>query len=676
MTISGSASDAPPLDAPAAVTVIDLERERGPGRGASLASLLEGELGVQVRSQGGLGQFSGVLLRGASSSEVAVFLDGVPLSRGGQAAVDLSGLPIEGLERVEIYRGLPPPELGMDAIGGAINLVTRRGGPQSQKSRAARLRLSTGSFGLRQASAGAELAQGGLRATASLAYQGATGDFPYFDAGGLVYAHEGQGGDSDLRRRNDGFDQIAATVRASLTRGRLDAYVQGQGLLKQQGVPGRGQAGAQPGHPDLGLARAVLSAGGVGRLLAGRLALTLDAHALLDRSLFRYLDVDPPTRFETFTLQLGVRAGAGLAVHRAVTLRALAELRAESLQTSDLCPWPALPPAVPTPGCAAAAPTRSDRQRLLAGLSGDVRLPGDRLLFQPGVQLLGAWSRLLPVSGSVALQGPEKDRHDLFVAPRLGLRLRLRPGLVVRASAGRFVRLPTFLELFGDRAFFRENPELRPESAWSAEAGVRAAGCPFCRRWPLELALEASAFARFVDDLIETLRDGPVLRARNVGSARMLGGEAELRAALGGHLALRLGYTLLVAQDLTDLPGRAGNRLPGRPEHALFLRAEAAYGSLRLFYELDHASLLYLDPANLQPRPERTLHALGLSLGPHGRAPAQLALSIEVRNLLDTRVLTVPLPLGASGRGAVALSDFHDYPLPGRSLYAALEARF
>jgi outer membrane receptor protein involved in Fe transport len=99
---------------------------------------------------------------------------------------------------------------------------------------------------------------------------------------------------------------------------------------------------------------------------------------------------------------------------------------------------------------------------------------------------------------------------------------------------------------------------------------------------------------------------------------------------------------------------------------------------LRLFYELDYQALLYQDPANLQPRPARTLHALGLQVGPHdfARGRVRVQLAVEIRNLLDTRLVLFTLPLSPE-RGPVPapLTDYYDYPLPGRALYATLSAR-
>ena len=110
----------------------------------------------------------------------------------------------------------------------------------------------------------------------------------------------------------------------------------------------------------------------------------------------------------------------------------------------------------------------------------------------------------------------------------------------------------------------------------------------------------------------------------------------------------------------------------------VFARFDGGYQAVRLFYELDYAAALYLDPANLQPRPQRTLHALGLQLGPRpfARGRLRVQLAVEVRNLFDTRLLLVTLPLSPErGLLPIPLTDYFDYPLPGRAIYATLSAR-
>lgn len=659
-------------DGTSAVSVIELGLPGQPGAPSaykvSVAEALHGQPGLTLRQSGGLGQWSGALLRGSAAPQTLVLLDGVPLSRGGQTASDLSLLPADGIERIEVHRGAPPFEAGAEGVGGAIKLFSRRG-----RSHSAWWGLvGAGSFGLRKLTLGYS-GGGALRTAATISYQGSRGDFPYLFNEGLVY---GRNQLDQLLRQADGFDQGSADLSVRRDGASGGWFVQGHGLLKRQGVPGIGQPFSLAGDPTLTTGRALLHFGAHRYLAARRVRLGADAHALLERSFFHDPTSAPPRAFEQLGQQAGVRLLARIAssaadpsVETAGPFRALlllTELRYERGGQRDLCPAPRL-------DCADVPPTTSQRLRALFGLGGELRVDGDRLLLEPGLHVLVAHSELLPL-GETAPQPQEPSTSNL-PAPRVAARLRLLPWLLARASAGRFVRLPSFLELFGDRAFFRPNPTLRPESAWSTELGLRASGTLLSR---LQLSLEAHGFHRRTDDLIDVLRDGPTLRARNVGTATAAGLELEARARLGELVAAQLSYTFLEARDQTDVPERRGKLLPGRPPHSVWLRLDGGLPFLaaRAFYELDYASYVFLDPANLQPRPGRALHALGLQLGPLPKSRAGLQLAIEMRNLLDTRSVEVQLPLSPRGQlTKVPLADFFDYPLPGRALYATLSVR-
>ena len=106
------------------VTTIDATQPSA--RLVSVADLIEGSAGVFVKSRGGLGSFTSVSIRGSEANEVAVLVDGMPMTRAATGLIDLSALGVSGLERVEIWRGVPPIEFRAEAVGGAINLVTRR----------------------------------------------------------------------------------------------------------------------------------------------------------------------------------------------------------------------------------------------------------------------------------------------------------------------------------------------------------------------------------------------------------------------------------------------------------------------------------------------------------------------------------------------------------------------
>src|SRR4030095_5842082 len=113
-------------DPTAFATVIDTRA--APTTGEELSDACADAVGVQVRRFGGLGDFTTVSVRGFSPRQVQVYLDGVPLARADNDTVDMSDLPLDAVERVEVYRGATPLRFAQSGPGGVINVVTRRPG--------------------------------------------------------------------------------------------------------------------------------------------------------------------------------------------------------------------------------------------------------------------------------------------------------------------------------------------------------------------------------------------------------------------------------------------------------------------------------------------------------------------------------------------------------------------
>lgn len=103
-----------------AVTVIDTRIAKQ--QSADLGEVLARTQGIAVQRDAGLGSPARISLNGMSGAAVKFFVDGIPLEEAGYAA--LADVPVNLVERVEIYRGVVPIRFGADALGGAINIVT------------------------------------------------------------------------------------------------------------------------------------------------------------------------------------------------------------------------------------------------------------------------------------------------------------------------------------------------------------------------------------------------------------------------------------------------------------------------------------------------------------------------------------------------------------------------
>ena len=87
--------------------------------------------GVEIRRSGAYGKTSSITIRGANANQVQVLVDGVRVKSPTLGQVDLSDLSPDLIERIEIIRGAQSTLYGADAIGGVVNIITRkgRGGP-------------------------------------------------------------------------------------------------------------------------------------------------------------------------------------------------------------------------------------------------------------------------------------------------------------------------------------------------------------------------------------------------------------------------------------------------------------------------------------------------------------------------------------------------------------------
>lgn len=90
-----------------------------------LNQLLNKSTGVRIREQGGMGSDFNFSLNGLSGRQVRFFLDGIPMESFG-SAMGLNNIPVNLAERIEVYKGVVPVELGADALGGAVNIITNQ----------------------------------------------------------------------------------------------------------------------------------------------------------------------------------------------------------------------------------------------------------------------------------------------------------------------------------------------------------------------------------------------------------------------------------------------------------------------------------------------------------------------------------------------------------------------
>ncbi len=94
---------------------------------SSLPELLQRQPGIEISNNGGQGKVSTLFLRGASSTHSVILLDGIRIDSATAGLTAIENIPLSQIEKIEIVRGPASSLYGQDAIGGVIQIFTKKG---------------------------------------------------------------------------------------------------------------------------------------------------------------------------------------------------------------------------------------------------------------------------------------------------------------------------------------------------------------------------------------------------------------------------------------------------------------------------------------------------------------------------------------------------------------------
>ncbi len=111
---------------PGSLTIFN-EQEIETKQHQTVEDLLRGELGLDVVQSGGQGQQTSIFMRGQGSKSTLVVIDGVRVNSNTAGLYDFGDLTLDNIEKIEVLRGPQSIQWGGDAVGGTINIVTKKG---------------------------------------------------------------------------------------------------------------------------------------------------------------------------------------------------------------------------------------------------------------------------------------------------------------------------------------------------------------------------------------------------------------------------------------------------------------------------------------------------------------------------------------------------------------------
>lgn len=589
--------------------------------GADVPRILEQANGVDIRRYGGLGAFSSLSIRGSTSEQVLVFLDGVPLNAALGGGVDLGSLPAGGVESIDVYRGAVPGRFGGNSLGGVVHMRTRAPGGSPR----IRLQAQAGAFATRQASASVSGRRRDWDGLLLVTYDGSNNDFRFYDDNGTEY---NTSDDEWVRRRNSDFASGRLLVRAARQLGRRRLQLSHTTDISHRGLPGIGNHQAL--HTRLDTRRHISEANLFGPLAEGRAGYRLRAYRSLERTNYKDLlgEVGIGTQHERNTTSVNGLRSEGNVLIGGVLATIFAGVRGERFSPRRLL--------------GSRAPSRSSRRlALAAGGETEATALSRRLVINVGGQLERLKDDFFDDGAVIS------DRGQTLWSSSLGLSLSLGDGWTAQAHAGRYGRAPGFFELFGDRGAVSGNLDLKRERGLNVDGGVIYRARQGQSRIQL---VELVVYQNQVDDLIRFIQNSQrVSRPHNIGRARMRGVETRVQTMLAPWLRMDAGYTRQSAQNRSPFSFERGKALPNAPDHRLRGRVESNLWGVAWQYEASFESRHFLDRANLQPIATRTIHTASARRG------EVTTVAVELRNLTNNQV-----------------ADLWGYPLPGRALFLSL----
>jgi vitamin B12 transporter len=170
MVVTATRSAQPLSDVVADVTIIDRDHIERSGA-AGLADVLKRVPGIEMSRNGGPGATTSVFLRGAESRFTAVYIDGVRVDSQATGGAAWESIPLALIDRIEVLRGPAGAVYGSDALGGVIQIFTKRG----EDGFAPFVGVGVGSYNTRKLDAGFSGASGGFDYALGLAHEQSDG---------------------------------------------------------------------------------------------------------------------------------------------------------------------------------------------------------------------------------------------------------------------------------------------------------------------------------------------------------------------------------------------------------------------------------------------------------------------------------------------------------------------
>ena len=536
-------------EVPSAVTIIDGQSLKY--KTATLNEILDNAAGIKVAQQGGLGNASRIIIQGMDGKRIGIFINGMPM--GNSDEFQLSSIPIDMVDEVEIYKGIIPAWLGGDGLGGAVNIRLKdfKENHLEMAFEAASYNTYIGSLQLKHYLGKTSTA---LHAGATMNYAKNNYSFSSpFELGRIIHrdhdAYTHSGFNVGISSQQWWFDQFDLTLSADYYR----KEIQG-GLMNVQNNIQHAFTRTRSASTSLSLEKSFLKG-----------KLTAQFHSIVGFSLVNQVDTSHycydfiGNRFPSGSGRGEIGAVPNDSHDRHTTVRELLNLTYK-IGNNQLVTWT----TNYRYGCKMPKDELADRysrlpssgypsrlHSIVSGLTHELKLYGGKFTNELGIKLFNHHSEVLPFAEAIMLQDKLKasTNHCTMIGWSEAMALHLLPNnaLTLKASVQSTVRMPIAEELFGDGVLLLPSEKLRPERSFNINAG--AIWLINAMRYP-QVRIGINTFYMSAKDMIKLMYSSMNMAYDNIGKVRVMGIDMEMESKLNRWLDLQGNITWQDARDM------------------------------------------------------------------------------------------------------------------------------
>ena len=536
-------------EVPSAITIIDSQELKY--KTATLNEILDNAAGIKVAQQGGLGNASRIIIQGMDGKRIGIFINGMPM--GNSDEFQLSSIPIDMVDEVEIYKGIIPAWLGGDGLGGAVNIRLKdfKKNHLEMAFEAASYNTYIGSLQLKHYLGKTSTA---LHAGATMNYAKNNYSFSSpFELGRIIHrdhdAYTHGGFNVGISSKQWWFDQFDLTLSADYYR----KEIQG-GLMNVQNNIQHAFTRTRSASTSLSLEKSFLKG-----------KLTAQFHSIVGFSLINQVDTSHycydfiGNRFPSGSGRGEIGAVPNDSHDRHTTVRELLNLTYK-IGNNQLVTWTTnyrygcKMPKDELADSYSRLPTSGYPSRLhsiVSGLTHELKLYGGKFTNELGIKLFNHHSEVLPFAEAIMLQDKLKasTNHSTMAGWSEAMALHLLPNnaLTLKASVQSTVRMPIAEELFGDGVLLLPSEKLRPERSFNINAG--AIWLINAMRYP-QVRIGINTFYMSAKDMIKLMYSSMNMAYDNIGKVRVMGIDMEMESKLNRWLDLQGNITWQDARDM------------------------------------------------------------------------------------------------------------------------------